>query len=181
MAKIERSDQGPLPRRGLAWSIVFSVGSAWSEDRGAGSGYRLRLVVRRAGRGGRAALAARPGDGRHAAARHAVRRRAAAVWSAASAAVAVTIFGYVACRLSLHRAARRARPRRRRRTSSASLAYLFTCALIIGFGEAMRPRERASRASRRVAARHAAQHRRRRHHHRHRRAASPTSTRWPSR
>ena len=46
------------------------------------------------------------------------------------------------------------------------VAYLFTCALIIGFGEAMRRAQRSGRRPARIVAGDAAQHWRRRHHHR---------------
>ena len=48
------------------------------------------------------------------------------------------------------------------------LAYLFTCSLIIGFGEAMRVAQARGQRAARAAAGHAAQHRRRGHHDRHR-------------
>ena len=72
-------------------------------------------------------------------------------------------------RLPLHPAARAASASRKSGPSSACVAYLFTCSLIIGIGEAMRTRAGARQRARRAAAGHAAQHRRRGHHHRRRR------------
>ena len=94
---------------------------------------------------------------------------AAAAWlGGVVPASLVTIAGYAACSYFF------VQPRLRfDLTIGGSLiglfAYLFTCALIVGFGEAMRRAQPARRRARRAAAGHAAQHRRCGHHHRHRR------------
>ena len=100
---------------------------------------RLRAVDCRSDCGGISSLPARPVDGRHAAARHPVRRRrrrglggrlppgdAGRPRSATSPAT--TCSSSLAARLE----------RRRSEILVGLVAYLFTCALIIGFGEAMR-------------------------------------------
>ena len=112
-------------------------------------------------------LAARPADGRHAAARDALRsRRGRRVdrWAAAGRLSSPSSDTSPA-RISSSRLA-------------ASLvfegvgdvvglvAYLFTCALIIGFGQATRRRAGQGQRAARVAAGHAAEHRRCGHHDR---------------
>ena len=54
------------------------------------------------------------------------------------------------------------------------VAYLFTCSLIIGVGEAMRGAKLRARQGRDTLRVTLAQHRRRRHHDRHRGPQSPT-------
>ena len=94
---------------------------------------------------------------------------AAAVWlGGLGPAIAVRSLGYSPCDYLFIAPRGALADRQCGRTSSGLVAYLFTCALIIAIGEAMRAaqaREAESRELLRVTLR---QHRRRGHHHRHR-------------
>ena len=104
---------------------------------------------------------------------------AAAVWIGGHRpAILVALFGYLACHYLF------IPPRGQVALNDVGtvvglIAYLFTCSLIIGFGEAMRSAQaRASEQRREVLQVTLEQHRRRGHHDRQRRRASPTSIPW---
>ena len=96
---------------------------------------------------------------------------AAAVWVAGVApAIVVAILGYIACNYLFIEPRGVLGPFNVQNVVGLA-AYMFTCALIIAVGEAMRSARRREHRARRVDAGDARQHRRCRHRHRHRRAA----------